>query len=688
MHGKIMDFMQLTQSWRARRRSRKSAGPWLTGLIICWTLGTCWAHAVDPPLDDLTDLSLEELKKVQVYSASMYLQDTRRAPSSITIVTADEIRKCGYRTLADILRSVRGFYVTYDRNYSYVGLRGFSRPGDYNTRILLLLDGHRLNDNLYNSALIGSEFQLDVDLIERVEIVRGPSSSLYGASAFFAVVNVISKKVQHFHGLELSAAADGFGTYSGRSTYGQQVRGLEMFLSGTLYSSAGPSRLYFPAFNSPLTHSGYAFNQDQDYSQSYFARVSLGHFTLESAGSSRDKQIPTASFNTVFGEPRTHTVDDRGYLELRYERLLQESTEVAASVSFDRVTYHGVYADPAQTGVVLNEDFGRGDWTECNAKLTKSFAQKHKLTLGGDFRNNLRQDQSNYDLVPYRAFLNDRRDSNEWALFAQDEFSITRRLALTAGLRHDLYDTFGGTTNPRLALIYSPLPSTTFKALYGRAFRPPNYYEMYYSDGVTLEANPNLRPETIVTAELAWEQDLGNRFRLTTDGFENRINDLINQQTDSRNGFLVYENAEKVSSRGVELELAGRIAKRIEGRASYSIQKTEDSATGISLTNSPTHLAKAQLTCPFAHHRLFVGSDLQYMSSRTTSTGTVTRPFVIASLTATSREFAGGFELSAGVYNLFNRVYSDPVGAEIRASSLPQNGRDFRIKLTRVFHFK
>lgn len=392
----------------------------------------------------------------------------------------------------------------------------------------------------------------------------------------------------------------------------------------------------------------------------------------------------------MFGDPRTHTVDDRGYLELRYERLLQESTEVAASVSFDRVTYHGVYADPAQpgTGVVLNEDFGRGNWAELNARLTKSFAQKHRLTLGGDFRDSLRQDQSNYDLVPYHTFLNDRRDSNEWALFAQDEFSITRKLALTAGVRHDLYDTFGGTTNPRLALIYSPMPATTFKLLYGRAFRPPNYYEMYYSDGVTLEANPNLRPETITTAELEWEQDLGNRFRLATGGFENRINDLINQQTDSKNGFLVYENAERVSSRGVELELAGRIVKAIEGRVSYSIQTTADSATGISLSNSPKHLAKAQLTCPLAHRRLFLGSDVQYMSSRTTLAGTVVRPFAIANLTVTSREFAGGFELSGSVYNLFDRIYSDPVGAEIRTSALPQNGRDFRIKLTRVFHFK
>src|SRR4030067_2443702 len=125
---------------------------------------------------DLTELGLEDLMKIEiatVYSASKYEQKVTEAPSSVSIITSDEIKKHGYRTFADILRSVRGFYVTYDRNYSYVGARGFGRPGDYNTRILLLIDGHRLNDNVYHQAPIGTEFVLDVDLIDRIELIRG-----------------------------------------------------------------------------------------------------------------------------------------------------------------------------------------------------------------------------------------------------------------------------------------------------------------------------------------------------------------------------------------------------------------------------------------------------------------------------------------------------------------------------------
>ena len=139
---------------------------------------------------------------IQVYSASKSVQSVSDAPASVTVVTADEIQKYGYRTLADILRDVRGFYVTYDRDYSYVGVRGFGRLGDWNSHILLLVDGHRINDNVLGQAMIGTEFPVDVDLIERVEIVRGPSSSLYGAEAFLAVINVITRKAPGLKGLE------------------------------------------------------------------------------------------------------------------------------------------------------------------------------------------------------------------------------------------------------------------------------------------------------------------------------------------------------------------------------------------------------------------------------------------------------------------------------------------------------
>ena len=129
---------------------------------------TAWAQA------PLPELSLEELMALdagQVYGASERLQPVTEAPASVSFITADEIARFGYRTLADILRSVRGMYVSDDRNFSLVGVRGFGKPGDYNSRILLLVNGHRVNDNVFGQAEIGAEFGMDPATFERVEVL-------------------------------------------------------------------------------------------------------------------------------------------------------------------------------------------------------------------------------------------------------------------------------------------------------------------------------------------------------------------------------------------------------------------------------------------------------------------------------------------------------------------------------------
>ena len=640
---------------------------------------------------DVMDLNPEELKSVQVYSASMYLQSDREAPSSVTVITAEQIRQFGYRTLADALRSVRGFDVTYDRNYTYVGVRGFSRPGGYNDQILLLINGHRLNDNVYDQAHLGADFPLDVDLIERIEIVRGPSSSLYGTSAFLAVINVITKSTQTGAGLEFSGEGGGFGSYQGRSTLGGTYHGVDALLSGTIYDSAGPARLFFPAFDSPATDYGIAQDADRDSARNFYGSLHFRHFTLEAVGGTSEKGIPTASFGQVFNDNRSQTTDSNGYVDLRYNRPIFQDAEFTADVYFDRALYHGVYVySPAagQVGDVLNEDASRGDVLGTNARITKTLWRKHKATVGVLFRDNLHQDQTNYNLNPYQPVLEDLRSSQEWAAFVEDEFTIAKHLILNAGLRYDHYQTFGGTTNPRLALIYSPLRRTTFKLIYGQAFRAPNNYELYYGDSVSIEPNPHLQPERIRTEELVWEQDLGANFRISASGFGNEFTDLISQEIDPNNGFIVYNNSESAHNLGFEAELGGKIPSGIEGRLSYTLQKTVNPATGLWLSDSPAQLAKANLIFPMAHRRLTIGLELQYTDSRTTLAGSQLGSYTLTNLTLTSREFAKGFRLSASVYDVFNCQYRDPVGAEIVGSAVQQNGRDFRIKLTRTFHLQ
>jgi outer membrane receptor for ferrienterochelin and colicins len=642
---------------------------------------------------NLLDLPIEELMNVDVVlAASRYEQPTARAPASVTIITADEIRWYGWRTLADILRSVRSFYVTSDRNYSYLGVRGFLRPGDYNERVLLMIDGHAINENLFGSTAIEAGFSIDVDLIERVEIIRGPSSSLYGTNAFFGVINVITKRAEQFSGAELSAAAASFNTNSGRFTYGTQLQsGLEVLLSGSILDSDGQT-LFFKEFDDPSTNNGYTDNDDEQ-AHSLFASLAYREFVLQASYVRREKGIPTAPWGIVFDDPRNRTVDTVGYLDLKWEHTFPSRAVLMARTSYNRYDYDGGYVyDWAESGnppdLILDTDLGRGEWWDTELQFTTPIGRRHKLTLGGELQDNLRQDQTNFDQIgPEKAFnLDDKRDSVSWGLYAQDEFALLDNLILNAGVRYDHYETFGSTTNPRAALIYAPWKDTTVKLLYGEAFRAPNVYELYFDDGgVAQKGNPDLQPEIITTYELVLEQALRKDLRLTISGFYFRLDDLITLTIDPDDGLLVYENIGSVDSKGIEIELERRWQTGWRTRISYSYQDTRDRETDLRLTNSPEHLAKLNLMAPLADEKLLAGLELQYVSDRTTPFDTTADGYIVTNLTLLAGRFSNGWEISAGIHNLFDTRYGDPGSEEHAQDVIEQNGRSFQIKVTYRF---
>ncbi|HEU5336165.1 MAG TPA: TonB-dependent receptor, partial [Terriglobales bacterium] len=464
--------------------------------ITCLLSGVATLCAQTP---DLSHASLEELMNIKVYTASTYLQTAETAPSLVTVVTADQIRKYGYRTLADILRSVGGFYVTSDRNYSYVGVRGFARPGDYNTRILLLVDGHRLNDSVYGSSFVGFDALLDVDLIERVEIIRGPTSSLYGTNAFLAVVNVIPKTSQQIQGVELSTFLGSFGSYQGRATYGQTAAGIEMLVSATYYTSSGQS-LFFPEYSNPTTNNGVARNADDERARNFYGQIGFGKFFLRGAAVSREKGIPTGAFGTVFNNPSTRTFDNFRSFDAQYHAPIARGWELSLRGSYDLYSYDGRYlwSDPTLPDPILNADGCRGEWWGAEASIYHQFPAHNKVTAGLEVRDDFRQDQFSYDVQPYWSYLDDKRKSWMAALYVQDEITLSPKIVLNLGFRHDRYSTFGGTTNPRAALIYQPGRGATLKFLYGTAFRAPSAYELYYRSFI-IKNNPRLVPETIRT---------------------------------------------------------------------------------------------------------------------------------------------------------------------------------------------
>ncbi|HTW57585.1 MAG TPA: TonB-dependent receptor [Terriglobales bacterium] len=632
---------------------------------------------------DLGQASLEELGTIQVYSASKHLQNASDAPSSVTVVTADEIQKYGYRTLADVLESVRGFFITYDRDYTFVGVRGFGRLGTWNSSILLLVDGHRINDNVLGDGLVGPEFLVDLDLVDRVEIIRGPSSSLYGAQAFLAVINVITRKPAQLKGVEVSFAPGSFETYQGRATYGSQYKEIGMLLSGTFYNSQGPT-LFFPQFDSPATNNGITSNTDYENFQHLLATISFRGFTLQGLFSARDKGVPTGYFGSVFNNPGTFNRDYHQYFDLSYQHSVAEKWDVTARTSYDQTRLQGpvVYAagPPAGSTAVDTYSF-RGNWWDSEAKLSGTLFDKHRITLGTEITDNLRQDQGN---LFEGVFTPDPESSVIWALYGQDEFAIARKFALSAGVRYDHYSNFGGTTNPRLGLIYHLFHPTTLKLLYGTAFRAPEPYELTPDFGSFYDDNPKLGPERIRSIEGVVEQGLGAHLTLSGSVFRNWINDLITLETES-DGQDIYENSDKAVATGAEVELDGQLANGIKGRASYSYVDAEEPTTRQVLTNSPQHLGKFEVSLPMLRKRLFANLDAQYTSSVQTLAGNTISGFSVFNFTLLGHTLGKHADLSASVYNVFNKKYFDAGRPEDPEDAIQQDGRNFRIKLTGRF---
>lgn len=641
----------------------------------------------DSGSDELAVLPLEQLLELQVVtSVSRFAQAIADAPSAVVVLTAQDIRDHGWRTLGDALASLPGLYVTNDRNYSYLGARGFLRPGDYDSRFLLLVDGVRTNDAVYDQALIGTDGLLDMDLVQRIEFVPGPGSAVYGANALFGVINVITRTGSSLAGTQAAVSAASFGERRARITRGwHSQNGADVLLSASAYTRRGED-LYFADYDDPTQpgqNRGVARGLDYDRSHSVFVKAALGGWTVSAAYVSRTKGIPTGSFGAVFNLPN-YTRDTQGYARASYAGQLTRDLSLSAQGYWGRADYFGLGAYAGDDGVARQS--GDGDhaaWYGANTLLTWSGWSGQKLVAGIDVQRNRRRDQFNYD-VPYRILLDDRRKDSRGGVFVEDEVRVAPGWIVNAGVRYDWDSVTGGNVNPRLALIWQATARDTAKLVYGTAYRVPNAYELYYTfPGEAGQlSNPGLKAEHIATRELILEHRYGNPGLARLSLYRYGTRDLVAQET-LPSGMLQFLNTARATATGAELSFERQVGSGLRLRSSFAVQHSED-GLGVPLVNSPKRLFKLNAALPILGYRARVAGELQCVSARHTDNA-MTGGYCVANATLGSIKLLPHAELSFSVYNAFNTRYADPAGPAFVQEALERQSRTVAARLAGGF---
>ncbi len=618
----------------------------------------------------------------KVGAASKQAVSVDDAPASVTVITREELRAFGYQTLAEALQGVRGFFLADDRIYTYVGVRGFQPPGDLNTRILVLWDGHPINDVWAGQAFTARDLEPDLSAVDRIEVVRGPASILFGTGAFFGVINVVPRaRVGDKKHVEAVLGAGGQNGVKARVTGSLGQDGASLMLTGAGLVSEG----------APFTELGSTTVRGLDGERAFGAamKAEWNGFTLSGKLNQRRKQIPTAPLGAAVGVPGTEYTDVRGFAELRYEKAWERVT-LTARGAYDASRYRGWFAQLDSDGNrVRATDTGGADWFSGEVRVAATLFAGNRLTGSVEAQGQFVTQR------PQRALAEDPHTRVLLSATLLDEWQVISRVFIQAGLRVDKYfDLEGLALSPRAAVVAKPYDGGITKLVVGRAFRAPTIYETTFSDGETLVApiTPP-RPELITTFEGEHSHDLTRELRLTAGGYFNLIDQLVvlSEETldtpacgsaEAPAQCLSYGNSPgRLTAGGAELELRWQPGRFTLVDASYSFVMLG----GADITGGayPMHVASLRAMVPLKEGLVRLSGQGVFQSGRRAQDGTSAGEAFLLNF-GLSGEY-GPIRYFAGVQNLLDQRYVVPVLSETAFSKVPQYGRTFFIELAAGF---
>ena len=639
-------------------------------LVVALALAFAWpVHAQS----DLTSLSIEQLMQVSISAASKYEQRQDEIAAAVSVITRQDIRNFGWRTIDDALASLPGLSITYDRQYSYLGARGFGLPGDYTSRVLITINGNRLNDPLYDSAPTGRLLPLDIDLIERIEFIPGPGGAVYGQNAMFGVVNLVTRSAVEV-GAELATAYEHpQASREGRASWGGRLgESTELLLSASAMKSRGEDRFYDYG---AAGISGVAAGLDGERDREFFASLRSGRWAVDFIYGDRSKADPTASYLSDPLVPGQYQDDRHLVSQVQYQQNLGgDHLQLTARLFGGQqryrsiLSYGGPYSYPTES-----------EWLGAEARLLYTGIAGHTLLAGVEGQDNRREDQYVYDLANPGNDIAIERSGDRYGLFAQDDWRISQALSATLGVRVDRNNKTGTQWSPRAALIWRAATATTLKALYGRAHRAPNAFERDFDDGTSQIGNPALRGESINTFELVADHRVGRDLALRLSLYRWTLEEIITLGIDPVSGLPQYQSGAPVNATGAELSADRTWAGGARVRGSLSFQDVKQSSGGR-LPNSPRTLAKLNASAPLPWAGLRAAYEVQFTSARLTLDGSELGSHALSNATLVAEGWLPRLTLTLGLFNLFDKQYGDP-GADINwQNALERDGRSVRLK--------
>ncbi len=637
-----------------------------------------------------------------VVSALKKPRTVSKSPAIMSVITARQIRQMGARTLSDILEAVPGFDITMNTNgIREIGVRGVLQQGS--SKIKVLIDGHSVNEPGTGGAS-WNFFDLVVENIKRIEIIRGPGSALHGQNAFLAVINVITKDTDDIDGLQLTTSGGSFDTQNYNVLFGKEYRGLKF--SG-----------YLDYFDTE----GFSKNIDQDIIFRDAASLTPGR--SENSKEKTDLNLKL-SFKNLEIKSKYMKKKREGYIGI--DHALSDETVWRDTYIFGELVYRlplgeklnmitKAYYDQYNSDAVIESrpnGFMSGTYPDgitgktrikyrtigFEDQLNYNLFEGNELTFGfqyewihqGDIHFHANIKPLTLDPLPtFASFTHDlpftrRATRHIWAFFLQDEWSITKDIDLTIGVRHDNFTRFGGTTNPRIGVIWRFLEDAHLKILFATAFRAPNFNEMFFINNPVTVGNPSLDPEKINTFEVGLGYNFTEHIRGNVNYFSNRIRDRIQKdfkipsQDQNRGGARI---------KGIEAELKADWGNDNYFFANYTFQKTEETRNRNRLPFTPEHKANFGVNVGLwkyvnANMNTFVSGPRPRESGDTRGN---MPSYTLTNLTLIGKNFIDNFEIRGSVFNLFDKNYDDPSPKSTVPTDYPQQGRSFMIEFRYSF---